>query len=81
MDNQEKEKASKVFNTVWDMTKRYAFIPLDDFRWERFVEEMEQKSQEFKQEDENMWILYRGLMDAVRNYKEKQCERNILDRR
>lgn len=81
MDNQEKEKASKVFNTVWDITKRYAFIPLNDFLWERFVEEMEQKSQEFKQEDESMWILYRGLMDAVRNYKEKQSERNILDRR
>ena len=43
MDNQEKEKASKVFTAVWDITRRYAFIPLDDFLWERFVEEMESK--------------------------------------
>ena len=27
MDNQEKEKASKVFTAVWDITRRYAFIP------------------------------------------------------
>ena len=40
MYNQEKEKASKVFTAVWDITRRYAFIPLDDFLWERFVEEM-----------------------------------------
>lgn len=69
MDNQEKEKASKVFTAVWDITRRYAFIPLDDFLWERFVEEMESKSQEFRQVDDPIWHLYRGIIVAVQDYK------------
>ena len=69
MDNQEKEKASKVFTAVWDITRRYAFIPLDDFLWERFVEEMESKSQEFRQVDDQIWHLYRGIIGAVQDYK------------
>lgn len=77
MDNLEKDKVSKIFSTVWDMTKRYAFIKLDDFLWERFVEEMEQNSQEIKKQDHALWMLYRGMVDSVRNYKEikeKECK-------
>ena len=49
--------------------RRYAFIPLDDFLWERFVEEMESKSQEFRQVDDPIWHLYRGIIGAVQDYK------------
>ena len=70
MDNLEKDKASRVFNTVWDMTKRYCFIPLDDFLWEKFINEVEDNSQKFKQVDEPTWMLYRGIIDSVVHYKE-----------
>ena len=76
MDNLEREKASKVFNTIWDMTKRYAFIPLDDFLWERFIEESKEHSLEFQQYDRATWKLYRDLFFAVEEYKRaKERER------
>ena len=82
MDNQEKEKASKVFTAVWDITRRDAFIPLDDFLWERFVEEMESKSQEFRKVDDPIWHLYRGIIGAVQDYKiAKEKERKNGNRK
>ena len=77
MDNLEKDKSSKVFSTVWDMTKRYCFIPLDDILWEKFITEVEDNSQKFKQVDETTWILYRGIIDAVVHYKEMKEKRSL----
>lgn len=72
MDNEAKEKASKVFNTIWDITKRYCFIPLDDFLWERMIEELEEKRMEFVNTDEDTQYLYRRLADAITNYKQRK---------
>lgn len=69
MDNKEKENVYKVILTAWDIAKRYAFIPLDDFLWERFCEEMEVKSQEFRKMGDSIWQLYRGIMGAIQDYK------------
>lgn len=69
MDNKEKENVYKVILTAWDIAKRYAFIPLDDFLWERFCEEMEAKSQEFRKMGDLIWQLYRGIMGAIQDYK------------
>lgn len=72
MDNEAKEKASKVFSTIWDITKRYCFIPLDDFLWERMIEELKEKQAEFNLMDEATQYLYRRMADAITNYKQRK---------
>ena len=76
MDEQEKKKVYQVFGTAWDITKKYCFEPLDDKKWEDFINEMSAKSKDF-QSDEKIWQLYRGIMGAVQTYKEtKEKERS-----
>lgn len=72
MDNNEKESISKIFTAVWDVTKRYGFIPMDDFLWERFVEEITTKSKELRTEDKLHEKLYIGMVLAVQEYMEKK---------
>ena len=54
----EKEIIYRIFLDLWDISKRYLFIPLDDFLWERLLEELEAKSQEYKQYGDVVWKLY-----------------------
>ena len=69
MDEREKEKVSKVFTGCWKITREFCFIPLDDKLWEKFVNAMTDKSKEFREEDKDIWMLYRGIMGAVQDYK------------
>lgn len=69
MDEQEKEKVSKVFTECWQTTRKYCFVPLDDKSWEAFCTEMECKSKDFRAVDKDIWMLYRGIMGAVQDYK------------
>ncbi len=66
----EKEIIYHIFLDLWDISKRYLFIPLDDFLWERLIEELEAKSQEYKQYGDMVWKLYRALAAALTTYKE-----------
>ena len=66
----EKEIIYRIFLNLWDISKRYLFIPLDDFLWERLLEELEAKSQEYKQYGDVVWKLYRAFAAALTTYKE-----------
>ena len=75
MDEEEKKKVYQVFATAWDITKKYCFEPLDDKKWEDFINEMIAKSKDF-QSDDKIWHLYRGIMGAVQTYKETKEKMN-----
>lgn len=67
----EKEVVYHIFLDLWDISKRYLFIPLDDFLWERLIEEIETKSQEYRQHGDAIWHLYRGIAYEIQKYKEQ----------
>ena len=69
---EEKKSVYQVFLDCWDVSKRYLFISLDDFLWERLVEELEEKSQKYKGINDNIWRLYRDIALAIQNYKERR---------
>lgn len=66
----EKEIIYRIFLDLWDISKRYLFISLDDFLWERLLEELEVKSQEYKRYGDVVWKLYRAFAAALITYKE-----------
>lgn len=72
----EKEIVYHIFLDLWDISKRYLFIPLDDFLWERLVEELEEKSQKYKQYGDATWNLYRGIAAGITLYKESREKGN-----
>lgn len=71
-DMKEKEIIYHIFLDLWDISKRYLLIPLDDFLWERLVEELEEKSQKYKQYGDATWNLYRGIASEIQKYKEQK---------
>lgn len=81
MDEEEKKKVYQVFGTAWDITKKYCFEPLDDDGWENFINDMISGSREFRNIDEPIWHLYRGIMLAVQEYKETKEKRKNEEQR
>lgn len=82
MDEEQRKLAEAVFTSAWDITKRYAFIPLDDFLWEWLLKEANEKAAEFKEQDIRAWMLFRGIMGAVQEYKQnegKEVNKNADD--
>lgn len=69
---EEKKIVYQIFMDCWDMAKRYLFIPLDDFLWERWHDELEEKSQKYRQYDDATWHLYRDIATAIQVYKQRQ---------
>lgn len=79
MDTNEKNKVSKVFNAVWDVTKRYAFIPLDDYLWEMYIAEIFDLEKQFKAVDAPTAKLYADVQDAVTHYMETKKKEKKAD--
>ena len=68
----EKKVVYQIILDCWDMAKRYCFITLDDFKWEMWCREIEEKSQEYKRHSDALWRLYRDIITAIQHYKERK---------
>lgn len=72
----EKKIVYQIISDCWDMAKRYCFIPLNDFLWERWHDEMEEKSRNYRKYDDTTWHLYRDIIGAIQQYKQRRQEEN-----
>lgn len=68
----ESEIIKELFKDIYNLQIRYMFIWLDDFLWERFIEEKDQLSDKYKQYGDDIWRLCRGMLTSLEEYKEKQ---------
>lgn len=68
----EYEVIRDIFNDIFDMQKRYMYCYLDDYRWEYFLQETEDKSAKYKEYGADIWKLYRSMVMAIITYKEQQ---------
>lgn len=68
----EKKIIYKIILGCWELCKKYLFVTLDDEGWEKFIEEANTFSNEFKNQDEKIWELYRDIVGAIISYKEKR---------
>jgi len=70
----EYEVIRDIMNDIFDLQKRYMYCWLDDFRWEYFLSEIEEKSQKYKKYGDGLWKLYRNMASAIVSYKQLQQE-------
>lgn len=66
----EKKIVYQIILDCWDMAKRYLFIPLDDFLWQMWCQEIEEKSNQYKGTSNALWHLYRDIIMAIQHYKQ-----------
>jgi hypothetical protein len=68
----EQEAIYDVIKDINDLRKRYIGVWLDDFLWERFLEEQETLSDKYKNYGQDIWLLFRKMVTALNEYKERQ---------
>lgn len=72
---EDKKTFYEIISDCWDMAKRYCFIPLDGFLWEMWINETKEKSDKYKGTSDELWQLYREIIQAIIHYKESKDRR------
>lgn len=65
----EKKIIYQIILDIWALTKKYVFQPLDDDGWEQFCNEAGIVSNNYRECDKNIWILFSDIFTAITKYK------------
>lgn len=68
----DKKIVYQIIFDCWEMCKKYLFVTLDDFLWNAWHDEMEEKSIQYKRYGEATWHLYRDIISAIVQYKQRK---------
>ena len=69
---EEKEIIKNIFADIYDVQKRYLYIPLDDYLWGHFVRELEEIQTKYKSHGAKIDRFCRDMIAVLTNYKEKE---------
>lgn len=69
---EEKDIIKNLFTDLYDLQKRYFYIPLSDFLWEHLAREMEEIRDKYKIHGESIDRLCRDMIGALTAYKERK---------
>lgn len=73
---EEKKLIYQVVVDCWNIAKQFLFEPINDSKWDDFIEQGNRKSQEYKEEDEATKKLFCSIFNDFVIYKEtKERER------
>jgi len=72
----EKEIIYHIFLDLWDISKRYLFIPLNDLLWDELIDENAKNTMKYKQYGEAVCELYKKISAAIITYKEHRDKGN-----
>ncbi|MBR1853401.1 MAG: hypothetical protein IJ794_09720 [Lachnospiraceae bacterium] len=68
----DQEIVYEIIKDINDLRKRYLGVWLDDFLWERLIDEQKQLSVKYKAYGDNAHNLYCRMAAALVGYKEQQ---------
>ena len=63
---------------IWELTKKYVFIPLDEDGWEQFIKEGGEVSRKYRPYNSALVHLFNNIFNAIADYKSaKDKEANV----
>lgn len=69
---EEKKIVYDVILSIWNLAKEFDFKNLSDNEWQSFIEKANEQRNRFKQNGENIDLLFRDMYRALENYYERK---------
>lgn len=75
---EEKKIIYQMILDIWELTKKYVFIPLDEDGWEQFIKEGGAVSRKYRPYNSELVHLFNNIFNAIADYKSaKDKEANV----